>query len=549
MVQHLFELIDDIWFDGILKYLSLEDLTTFSLTSKNAFRLTEEAIIKKTALSFESSLSLSEKAEIENFQRNYQRVKFAEDTVLSTGYEIEILKYLKELKFNINHISLEFKNTEDLDVIKGLFPTLSSLQLTLQYGNYSESFQDDYVIFGKLLPVFVTCFKIAVQEEHFLYILAQFPNLVELEIDVLTTTPEKNKKKMKGSFRIPQVKSLTVSTEALDELLIFNNLEKLSLNNISNISFIKTLITQNAKTLKTVEISECLLDEDFEIPSQLKTLKIFVNECNFENLFKNQNKLEVVELSMCQISQNVLDSLVKNNNLKTLCFEHSHFDEDISENSDFSKLLSNLKSFQYSENQQQPTKFLEIVYKNLRNVERLNLGLTDVTLEKVEQLEKLKSLHLEFFEIAEVANSVFFKSENLHELTFENFSPKIVLNFPNTRVLKIRSDLFEFNDAKIVLEHLKLLENLHFFLNDENCFGDTMKTIFEEGNGQCLKFLTVYIQSPFGKIIEFIKEFFKSYVIDEDIARKSFVVVEIDMRTREEPFVKVYHSYKAVYGI
>lgn len=549
MVEHIFELIEDIWYDGIFEYLSLEDLEALSLTSKYAFKLTSKTIAKMSSLNFESSLSLSEKAEIENFQRNYQRVKFAEDTVLTTGYEIEILIFLKELKFNIDHVSLEFKNTEDLDVIKDLFPKLSSLQLTLQYGNYSESFQDDFIIFGKLLPMFVTCFKIAVQEEHFLYILGQFPNLVELEIDVLTTGPEKGKKKLKASYFIPQVKSLTVSTEALDDLLIFKNLEKLSLNNISNVSFIRTLITQNSKTLKVVEISECLLDEDFEIPSQLKTLKIFVNECNFENLFKNQKNLEVVELSMCQISQKVLDSLVNNRNLKTLCFEHSHFDEDISENSDFSSLLSNLKSFQYSENQQQPTKFLEIVYKNLRNVERLNLGLTDVTLEKVEKLEKLKSLHLEFFEIAEVAKSVFFKSENLQELTFENFSPKIVLNFPNIKVLKIRSDLFEFNDAKIVLEHLKLLENLHFFLHDENSFGDTMRNIFEEGSGISLKFLTVYIQSPFGKIIEFIKEFFKSYVIDDDIARKSFVVVEIDLRTRNEPFVKVYHSYKAVYGI
>lgn len=548
-MENIFELIDDIWYDGIFKYLSLDDLTNFSLTSKNAFKLTEDAIVKDTVLNFESSLSLSEKAEVESFQRNYQRVKFAEDNILSTGYEIEILKYLKLLKFNINHISLEFKNIEDLNIIKDLFPKLSSLQLTLQYGNYHESFQDDYMIFGKLLPACVTSFKMAVQEEHFLYLLSQFPNLVELEIDVLTTSPEKEKKKMKGSFFIPQVKSLTVSTEALDELLIFNNLEKLSVNNISNPAFIKTLITQNVKTLKVVEISECLLEENFQIPSQLKTLKIFVTECNFEVLFKNQQNLEVVELSMCQISQKVLDSLVKNNNLKTLCFEHSHFDEDISENSDFSALLCNLKSFQYSENQQQPTKFLEIVYKNLKNVERLNLGLTDVALEKVEKLEKLKFLHLEFFEIAEVANSVFFKSENLQELTFENFSPQIVLNFPNTKVLKIRSDLFEFSDAKIVLEHLKFLENLHFFLHDENSFGQTMKTIFEEGSGQNLKFLTIYIQSPFGKIIEFIKEFFKKFVIDEDIARKSFVVVEIDMRVREEPYVKVYHSYKAVYGI
>lgn len=549
MVDFLFDLIDDIWYDGIFKYLSLEDLTTLSLTSKYAFKLTNETIVKQTTLNFESSLSLSEKAEVESFGRNYQRVKFAEDTVLSTGYEIEILRYLKELKFNINHISLEFKNTEELDVIKELFPKLSSLQLTLQYGNYSESFQDDYVIAGKTLPMFVTCFKISVQEEHFLYILAQFPNLVELEIDVLTTSPEKVKKQMKSTYFIPQVKSLTVSTYSLDDLLIFKNLEKLSLNNISNTSFIKAMITQNSKTLKSVELSECLLDEDFEIPSQLKTLKIFVNECNFENLFKNQRNLEVVELSMCQISQQVLDSLVNNRNLKTLCFEHSHFDEDISENSDFSSLLSNLKSFKYSENQQQPTKFLEIVYKNLRNVERLNLGLTDVALEKVEKLEKLKSLHLEFFEICKVANSVFFKSENLQELTFENFSPKIVLNFPNTKVLKIRSDLFEFDDAKIVLQNLELLENLHFFLHDENSFADTMKNIFEEGSGKSLKFLTVYIQSPFGKIIDYIKEFFKSYVIDDDIARKSFVVVEIDMRDRVEPFFKVHHSYKAVYGI
>lgn len=549
MVEHIFELIDDIWYDEIFRYLSIEDLTTLSLTSKYAFKLTEDAIAKKTTLSFGSSLSLSEKAEIENFQRNYQKVKFAEDNVLSTGYEIEILEFLKSLKYHITHISMEFKNTEDLDVIKKLFPTLSSLELTLQYGNYSESFQDDYVIYGKVLPMFVTSFKIAVQEEHFLYILAQFPNLVELEIDVLTTSPEKEMKKMRDSFYIPQIKRLTVSTEALDELLIFKNLEKLCLNNISNVSFIKTLITQNSNTLQVVELSECIFDEDFEIPSQLKTLKIFVNECNFENLFKNQQNLEVVELSMCQISQKLLDSLVKNNNLKTLCFEHSHFDEDISENSDFSALLSNLKSFQYSENQQQPTKFLEIVYKNLRNVERLNLGLTGVTLDKVEKLEKLKSLHLEFFEIAEVASSVFLKSENLQELSFENFNPEIVMNFPNTKVLKIRSDLFEFNDAKIVLEHLKFLENLHFFLHDQNSFEDTMKTIFEDGNGKNLKFLTVYIQSPFEKILDFIRRFFKNFAIDEDIARKSFVVVEIDMRERSSPFVKVYHSYKAVYGI
>lgn len=484
---HLLDIPRDI-LEKIATFLDFIDLKLLSQTCKCMNEISWTSLGRISNIYLNNILNHADLQTFKNSKRIYENFKFRHDI----SRDDKIWQQLNSIpSFQMKNIYFDLHVISKLpDIIKVSKHILQKYKV--KHFQFSISVREDLMEFLENIysnfPKSQTTFEICVA------------NISKIDYDELNRILKPNKvsfpvncENIEINKDIYNVKSLKTSNNHRG-LEYFKELEKLIINFKFDLRNFQTLILNNKRSLKELEIDlnipfKEFKDWDFEIPCQLKSFK---SSQKFETklLAKQRNLRHIFFFENENISSEILHILSKNMFLSTIYFKYCFLKSGNFE--DF-KFLKNVSEMSFVKNFEDDLTFLNNIFYNIEKVHLLHFDIdrisnkTQILNTNKKLLENLKILKLQGFYISKYISSRII-CPNLEVCNIE-FLPDFIFNCKRLRNLRIEVKI-GFTEIVNILENVKSLETFHFNVHSESLL-KSLKYIFGNlGNIQHFKIET-----------------------------------------------------------